>query len=166
MLMMLAAHLLVAGLVASVQDHDHASCPMARSHATRDQVHHRHDEATGVSHEDAVHHFRLAEDGGSIHLEVKDAGRIETRARIREHLQVVARAFAAGDFSVPLSIHAQVPPGAEVMKKRKRAIRYAYSPSERGGVVRISTRDAQALEAVHQFLRFQSRDHGTNDPVE
>ena len=67
---------------------------------------------------------------------------------------------------MPTTIHAQVPPGAAVMKERKAAIRYAYSPTERGGQVRISTSDPRALEAVHEFLRFQVRDHGTGDPAE
>ncbi len=78
---------------------------------------------------------------------------------------MVARSFAAGDFALPMLIHAQVPPGVEVMKKVKTAIHYDYSPSERGGVVRISTRDAAALAAVHAFLRFQIEDHGTGDPT-
>jgi hypothetical protein len=157
---------LIAGLAIAVTAQDHASCPMAASHAKQDQVDHRHDEATGVAHDKAVHHFLLAKDGGSIRLEAIDAGEVATRDRIREHLQVVARSFAAGDFSLPMAIHDQVPPGAEVMKKRRDAIRYAYEPSEKGGVVRISTRDAKALAAVHEFLRFQIRDHGTDDPTE
>jgi hypothetical protein len=161
-----AACLLVPGLVAAGDAPDHAACPMMASHAKRDQVDHRHDEATGVAHEKSVHHFTLTKDGGSIRLEVNDAGEVEARDRIREHLQVVARSFAAGDFSLPMTIHDQVPPGVEVMKKRRSAIRYSYEPSEKGGVVRISTRDAKALEAVHEFLRFQIRDHGTHDPSE
>lgn len=108
----------------------------------------------------------LALEGGSIRLEVTDANQLEARARIREHLQVVARSFAAGDFSLPMLIHDQVPPGVDEMKTRKSAIHYAYAPSEKGGMVRISTRDAKALDAVHEFLRFQIRDHGTNDPTE
>jgi hypothetical protein len=168
MLRTIAACALVAGFAAAApaQEHDHASCPMAASHSGHDGVDHRHDQATGVAHQKAVHHFRLAEDGGSIQLEVKDASEVETRDRIREHLQVVARSFAAGDFALPMSIHDQVPPGAEVMKERKSAIRYAYEATEKGGMVRISTRDAKALDAVHEFLRFQIRDHGTNDPTE
>src|SRR5688572_16219875 len=137
----LAAFALVLGCAAASPGQDHASCPMAASHSKRDQVDHRHDQATGVAHEKAVHHFLLAQDGGSIQLEVKDAGEVEARDRIREHLQVVARSFAAGDFALPMSIHAQVPPGADVMKKRKSVIRYSYEPTEKGGVVRISTRD-------------------------
>jgi hypothetical protein len=162
----LAACVLVLGCAAASPGQDHASCPMAASHSKRDQVDHRHDQATGIAHEKVVHHFRLAKDGGSIHLEVNDAGDVEARDRIREHLQVVARSFAAGDFALPMSIHDQVPPGADVMKKRKSTIRYSYEPTEMGGVVRISTRDPRALEAVHRFLRFQIRDHRTNDPTE
>jgi hypothetical protein len=157
---------LIAGLAIAVTAQDHASCPMAASHARRDQVDHRHDEATGVAHEKAVHHFLLAKDGGSIHLEAIDSGDTEARDRIREHLQVVARSFAAGDFSLPMTIHDRVPPGAGVMKTRKGLIRYSYEPTEKGGMVRISTRDEKAKRAVHEFLRFQIRDHGTGDPTE
>lgn len=162
----LAGVLFVSGLasLAAAQDHEH--CPMAQSETHRAEVDHRHDEATGVAHEAAVHHFLLADDGGSIRLEVNDASQIAERDRIREHLQLVTRSFAAGDFSLPMLIHDQVPPGVDVMKKRRGKIQYAYSPSDNGGLVRIRTRDAKALEAVHQFLRFQIHDHGTNDPGE
>jgi hypothetical protein len=30
--------------------------------------------------------------------------------------------------------------------------------------VRIRTSDPEAVAAVHEFLRFQIRDHGTGDP--
>lgn len=145
---------------------EHANCPMAPAAEHRAGVDHRHDQATGVAHENAVHHFELAPDGGSIRLEVMDTSQLEVRDRIREHLQVVARAFAAGDFTLPMQIHDQVPPGVEVMKRRKAAVRYAFSPNDKGGVVRISTKDQEALSAVHAFLRFQIEDHGTGDPTE
>jgi hypothetical protein len=139
---------------------------MAASRSTHDEVDHRHDQATGVGHDDSVHHFRLAKDGGSIELEMKDAADVEGRDRIREHLQVVARSFAAGDFGLPVSIHGRVPPGVDEMKKRRSAISYRFEPTEKGGVVRIATRDARALDAVHRFLRFQISDHRTGDPTE
>jgi hypothetical protein len=157
----------VSGLAVGVSAQDHEHCPMAASSsAHRADVDQRHDHATGVAHEGAVHHFALAKDGGSIRLEVIDASATEARDRIREHLQMVARSFAAGDFALPMLIHDQVPPGVQVLKTRKAAIHYAYAPSENGGVVSISTHDREALDAVHEFLRFQIRDHGTNDPTE
>jgi hypothetical protein len=63
-------------------------------------------------------------------------------------------------------IHAQVPPGVPAMKSKKAAIQYAFSETDNGGEVRITTRDAAALAAVHDFLRFQIDDHGTGDPKE
>ena len=157
---------LAVALAADAPPVDHADCPMAGAHQRRAGVDARHDEATGVGHESLVHHFLLAEDGGTIRLELKDAGRSAAREDVRRHLQSIARAFAAGDFGVPTKVHARVPPGVEVMKERKGAIRYAYSPTERGGQVRIATRDPRALQAVHEFLRFQIEDHGTGDPTE
>jgi hypothetical protein len=162
----LAGLLVVSGLAAGTGAQDYANCPMAGPDTHRARVDKRHGKATGVAHEGTVHHFLLADDGGSIRLEATDASQVEARNRIREHLQTVARSFAAGDFALPMLIHDQVPPGVDVMKKRKHAIQYAYASSENGGVVRISTRDSRALEAVHEFLRFQIRDHGTNDPIE
>lgn len=162
----LVGTLFLSGLAAGAAAQDHANCPMAMSEAHRAQVDERHDEATGVAHEGVVHHFALSADGGSIRLEVADASQVEARHRIREHLQIVARSFAAGDFALPMRIHDQVPPGVDTMKKHRGAIRYLYSASDTGGVVRISTRDAKALDAVHAFLRFQIEDHGTHDPTE
>ena len=156
----------VAGLAADAPPMNHAECPMAGAHQRRADVDSRHDQATGVGHEGLVHHFLLAKDGGTIRLELKDPGRTAARDDVRRHLQEIARAFAAGDFGVPTEIHARVPPGVAVMKDRKAAIRYAYSPTVRGGQVRISTADPRAREAIHAFLRFQIEDHGTGDPTE
>jgi hypothetical protein len=157
------AVLLAASLPVGAQDHD--GCPHAPGKHQAD-VDRRHDHATGVPHELAKHHFVLSPEGGTIRLEVRDAARTAERDRIRGHLQLVARSFAAGDFSLPLLIHDRVPPGAAVMKERRTAIRYAYAPTDKGGVVTIVTKDQEALAAVHAFLRFQIADHGTGDAAE
>jgi hypothetical protein len=142
--------------------HDHEGCPLAGAgHGAG--VDERHDHVTGVSHDAAVHRFQLSPEGGSIGLEVKDAAATAERDRIRAHLRVVARAFAEGDFTLPRFIHDQVPPGVPVLKERRAAIRYAYAPTEKGGIVTIATKDPRALAAVHDFLRFQILDHGTED---
>jgi hypothetical protein len=162
----LAVAVLALTATAEASGRSHEDCPMAPAKDRRALVDHRHDDATGVPHAAAEHHFLLTRDGGSIRLEVKDASHVEARDGIRRHLRAIAGSFASGDFSTPMLIHDQVPPGVETMKERKAAIRYAYSPSDKGGVVRISTRDAGAIAAVHEFLRFQIRDHGTGDPTE
>jgi hypothetical protein len=162
----LAAVTLTLALTPAARADQHADCPMATPTKHGTEVDQRHDQVTGVAHQQTVHHFLLAEDGGSIRLEVAGGGQTEARDRIRRHLQRVARSFAAGDFSMPMQIHDQLPPGADVMKERRAEIRYEYAPRENGGEVRIATRDARALAAVHDFLRFQIRDHGTGDPTE
>jgi len=49
------------------------------------------------------------------------------------------------------------------MIKLRSKIQYEFQSTEHGGRLRITTADAQALAAVHQFLRFQIEDHGTGD---
>ena len=161
---LVAALVMPLGVI-PVAAHDHASCPMmAKEH--RAEVDHRHDAVSGVRHEGAVHHFLLAPDGGAIRLETKDGSQPGDRDRIRQHLQLVARSFAEGDFALPMEVHAQVPPGVETMATMRKAITYAYSPTEKGGEVRLSTHEPGALTAIHAFLRFQIQDHGTGDPIE
>lgn len=162
---LIAATFVLLG-TAAVQAHDHEDCPMMSAHAKRDGVDRRHDAVTGVHHEHAVHHFLLTPTGGTIRLEAAGAGPDEARDRIREHLQVITKSFAEGDFAIPMLIHDEVPPGVEDMKKMKAAIRYEFAPTGKGGEVRISTKDPAALAAVHAFLRFQIADHGTGDPTE
>jgi hypothetical protein len=74
--------------------------------------------------------------------------------------------FAAGDFSMPHFIHEEDVPGTEDMKRMRDRIAYAYEDVPDGGRVRITTRHAPALAAVHQFLRDQITDHKTGDPLE
>lgn len=50
-------------------------------------------------------------------------------------------------------------PGTRVMAARRDAITYRYAELPRGGEVRITTRDPDALAAIHQFMASQRRDH-------
>ena len=78
----------------------------------------------------------------------------------------IATLFGEGNFEIPMFVHAQKPPGAEVMAQMKASIVYRYEEMETGGRVRITTTEPQALKAVHDFLRFQIADHRTGDPTE
>src|SRR5262245_38645791 len=158
---------LVAALAspAVARSQDQGTCPLHQAHARRSEVDRRHEAATGLASDGIEHHFLLTREGGTIRLEVKDETQIDARDRVRAHLRTIARAFAAGDFSMPARIHEQAPPGAETMKARKDLIRYAYSDTPRGGTVTITSDDPDAMGAIHEFLRFQIEDHGTGDPV-
>jgi hypothetical protein len=51
------------------------------------------------------------------------------------------------------------------MQQLKSKIDYKYVRTDRGGKVLITTADPKALEAIHEFLRFQIQDHRTGDPL-
>ena len=75
----------------------------------------RGDHVMGFSHDKATHHFLLYSDGGAIDVQANAAGDTATRDEIRMHFGHIAKMFAEGDFSAPMLIHSQNPPGAETM---------------------------------------------------
>ena len=131
-----------------------------------DEVNKRGDKAMGFSHAKTTHHFRLKSDGGVIEVAANDAADTASRDQIRQHLKHIAKKFAAGDFSAPMFIHAETPPGVPAMKRLKAEIKYQFEEIEGGGLVRISTGNASAIKAIHDFLRFQIKDHQTGDSLE
>ena len=126
----------------------------------------RGDEVMGFSHEKTTHHFRLFNDGGAIEAEANDPKDSASRDEIRSHFTHIAKLFAEGDFSAPMLIHAQNPPGTEGMKRMRNAIEYKLETTEKGARIHIITKDAEALRAVHEFLRFQIADHQTGDTTD
>ena len=156
---------------ASAQTHLMKDCPMAQDHQHKGMDHHdgmteRGDQGMGFDHLKTTHHFRLFADGGAIEVTANDAKDGVSRDKIRGHLEHIARMFSEGNFSIPMFVHDQVPAGVEMMKDQKTNISYKYEQNDRGGRVRISTRNAEALKAIHEFLRFQIQEHQTGDALE
>jgi hypothetical protein len=129
-------------------------------------VNRRGDAVTGFSHAKTTHHFLLKPSGGVIQVEAKDAEDAASRDRIRQHLKRIAKKFSEGDFTAPMLIHAQTPPGLPAMRSLKAEIKYEFEDLERGGRLRISTNTPEAVKAIHEFLRFQIKDHQTGDSGE
>ena len=129
-------------------------------------VNERGDHAMGFSHEKTTHHFRLTASGGAIEVTSNDPKDIASRDQIRMHLSHIAVLFKDGDFSKPMFTHAEVPPGTLAMTSLKAEINYSYQEIERGARVMITTANPEALSAIHEFLRFQIKDHETGDPLE
>jgi hypothetical protein len=121
--------------------------------------------AMGFDQATTVHHFLLTPDGGAIEVSVKNADDSATRDHVRAHLRQIAREFASGNFAKPRETHGETPAGVAVMKRLRRSITYTFEETPAGGRVRIETADATATEAVHEFLRYQFREHGTGDPT-
>ena len=131
--------------------------------AHHDGVDQRGDHVMGFSHEKTTHHFRISDDGGAIEVTANDPKDTESRDQIRMHLSHIAGMFAAGNFHAPILIHDQTPPGVPVMQRLKAQIAYRYEEIESGGRVRITTKNQEALAAVHDFLKFQISEHRTTD---
>ncbi len=118
-----------------------------------------HQHVMGFSAETTKHTFRMYSDGGAIEVRALDAKDSATIGMIRHHLQMIADQFAHGDFSNPMAVHDRPPDGAATMSERRTYISYKYSDIPSGGRVRIRTKDARALDAIHEFIRFQIREH-------
>jgi hypothetical protein len=123
----------------------------------------RGDEAMGFSREKTTHHFRLYHDGGAIEVTANHAKDTGSRNMIRMHLSHIAKMFSDGNFDTPMFIHGATPPGVPVMKELREQIRYGYEDIDLGGRVRIRSANSKALEAVHDFLKFQIAEHKTAD---
>jgi hypothetical protein len=148
------------------------SCPMhEQQKPSQEDGHHqgvveRGDQVMGFAHDKTTHHFRLYADGGAIEAEATNAQDSASRDAIRSHFEHIVAMFSAGDFSAPMLIHSQNPPGTEEMKRLRNAIQYKLESTEQGARIRITTKDAEALRAVHMFLRFQISDHETGDSTD
>lgn len=145
-----------------------ASCPMHAQHTSKadgtaahgHDVDQRHD-TFGMPHEGSTHAFRLFADGGAIELRATSEANAETIAAIRTHLQHVVTQFQEADFSTPAFVHGYPPDGVAAMQKLHADIVYRYEALPTGGRIRITTKSAPALAAVHDFLRFQVVEHRT-----
>ncbi len=120
----------------------------------------------GFSHEKTAHHFFLTRSGGTISAECKDPRDAASRAAIVRHFHHIATAFKNGDFEMPMFIHDRVPPGVPEMKRLANVIEYSVEEMPAGAQIVVSTRNSEALAAIHKFLTFQIEDHRTGDSVE
>jgi hypothetical protein len=130
------------------------------------QMNHRGAQVMGFDQDKTAHHCYLYADGGAIDVSVKDASDKTNLDAIRAHLPHIVMMFSEGNFEAPMLVHGTEVPGTPDMKKVKDSITWKYEETARGGRVTISTANADALKAVHAFLRYQITDHKTGDSLE
>jgi hypothetical protein len=153
------AMIVVLTLSAYSQQQDSPASPSGK-HCEMEK---RGDDAMGFSHEKTTHRFLLFSDGGAIEVRANDPADKTSRDEIRMHLSHITEMFAAGNLNVLMFIHGTTPAGAPVMEKLHDQIHYKFQETEAGARVRIRTEDKQAIEAVHEFLKFQIAEHQTGD---
>ena len=148
-----AAMLILAFTAVAAQNHHH------------DAMQKRGNAGMGFDQEKTTHHFLLSKDGGAIQVTANLAADKDSIEQIQMHLQHIQQAFKSGDFNIPMFVHDQTPPGVPTMKRLKGEITYKYDEIDGGGRVVISSKNAEAVRAVHEFLKFQIREHRTGDPL-
>jgi hypothetical protein len=145
----------------AAQNRNHQQSPEAHHH----RVLERGEQRMGFNQQTTTHHFVLLPDGGLVRVQANASDDHAGITQIRKHLREIRGKFSAGDFEAPEFIHAQTPPGIPVMQQQKDAIRYSYRAIRDGAELRISSKQAEAVAAIHQFLKFQIADHKTGDPL-
>ena len=143
--------------LAAQQDHERMH-PAAGADTAYAAMQARGATVMGVDQYTSRHVFEPLPDGGRIELQrtVDDTAGV---AVIRRHLHHIADAFSRGDFGDPAMVHLTDVPGTRVMAARRALIGYEVAPLPRGAELRITTRDPEALAAVHAFLAFQRGEH-------
>ena len=122
------------------------------------------DKVMGFSREKTTHHFELSYDGGAIDVRANDAKDTASRDEIRSHLRHISKMFANGNFNAPMLVHERKDvPGTATMSQLKDQLHWKMAATPRGGRLRVVADNRAALDAVHEFLRFQIGDHQTGD---
>jgi len=70
---------------------------------------------------------------------------------------------ARGNFDAPFVTHGEAPAGVATLQRLTSAIHYAYTQTRHGGRIDITTANAEARAALHEFLRYQIAEHHTGD---
>lgn len=143
----------------------HKQPAQASKHDHSSGVDERGDAAMDFDRTKTTHHFLLNQRGGIIDVAANSSADKTSVEQIQMHLQHITKAFARGDFSIPMLVHDQVPPGVPTMKRLRREINYSYEPTKSGARVVLSSANHAALAAIHEFLRFQIEGHRTGDSL-
>jgi hypothetical protein len=133
---------------------------------THREMNHRGATVMGFDQDRTAHHFYLYDDGGAIDIAVKDGTDTTNRDAIRSHLPHIATMFGTGNFDAPMLVHdSKDVPGTNILANRAGRISYRYLETPGGGRVDIVTTDHEAMAALHEFLRYQIKEHRTGDSL-
>ena len=140
-----------------------AGCTARKETATTDSafaaLQQRGETAMGVNQYTSAHIFEPLPTGGRIVLRRKEGDSVG-EITIRTHMRTIATAFANGDFALPGFVHAMSDvPGTTKMNALRSEITYSEHDLPRGAEVVISTKNPDAVAAIHEFLAFQRMDH-------
>ena len=115
--------------------------------------------AMGFDQNKIKHAFIVTTTGGEIRISALDENDVHTIHAIRTHVKEIQHDFSQGDFNKPFFIHDQTVPGTQIMAEKKDLINFSISDIEHGGALTLTTNDVDILDAIKQFMAFQSSEH-------
>lgn len=146
-----AGFLFLAAALTFAQDHH----SMVNEHS---------DKVMGFSHEKTTHHFELTYDGGAIDVRSNDVKDTDSRDQIRSHFHHIVQMFSEGNFNAPMLVDDRKDvPGTAMMSRLKDQLHWELKETPRGSRITVTADNKPALDALHEFLRFQIQDHQTGD---
>src|SRR3989304_180693 len=106
-----------------------------------------------------MHHFMATSTGGQIMVVSLNMNDTKTINEIKSHIKDIQYQFSQGNFTKPFYIHNQIVPGTQVMTAKKDLIQYTINDIEGGSILILTTNDTELLDAIQQFMDFQSNQH-------
>ena len=119
----------------------------------------RGDIAMGFNQSLIHHHFMATTTGGEIIIMSTNMNDAKTINEIKSHVKDIQYEFSQGNFTKPFYIHAQNVPGTYVMTVKKDLIQYSIKDIDGGSILILTTNDTKLLDAIQQFMNFQSSQH-------
>jgi uncharacterized protein (UPF0333 family) len=105
------------------------------------------------------HHFMATSTGGEIMIMSTNMSDIQTINEIKIHVKDIQYEFSQENFTKPFYIHAQIVPGTDIMTAKKNLINYSIKDIDGGSVLILTTNDTELLNAIQQFMNFQTSQH-------
>jgi len=115
--------------------------------------------AMGFNQSMIHHHFMATSTGGQIMIMSLNMSDIKTINEIRSHVKDIQYEFSQGNFTKPFYIHAQVVPGTDIMTAKRNLIQYSIKDIDGGSILILTSNDTELLDAIQQFMNFQSSQH-------
>jgi len=115
--------------------------------------------AMGFNQTKIMHHFMSTSTGGQIMIVPLNMNDTKTINEIKSHIKDIQYQFSQGNFTKPFYIHNQIVPGTQVMTAKKDLIQYTINDIEGGSILILTTNDTELLDAIQQFMDFQSNQH-------
>jgi hypothetical protein len=141
-------------LTGSAQAYEKAST------ARQEEVAKRGAQVMPFSLERTVHIFTKTKTGGVQQVIAKDPSDTGQITLIREHLNMISKEFAQGNFSAPASIHGNDMPGlAELEKAKPGQLRIEYKELPDGAQITYSSASPEMIDAIHRWFDAQLADH-------